>query len=80
MEKVRPWCGQLSDRGRLKNRNREQEERNQLLSKQTNHGKIITYQVASLSATVTAEQIRIILFATINFRHCCCYYGYLTWL
>ena len=22
MEKVRPWCGQLSDRGRLKNRNR----------------------------------------------------------
>jgi len=22
MEKVRPWCGQPSDRGRLKNRNR----------------------------------------------------------
>ena len=24
MEKVRPWCGQPSDRGRLKNRNRNQ--------------------------------------------------------
>ena len=25
MEKVRPWCGQPSDRGRLKNRNRNVE-------------------------------------------------------
>ena len=46
MEKVRPWCGQPSDRGRLKNRNR-----NRTLQNRETTGRVSpTYRAAACAA------------------------------